>query len=674
MKKIYFLLLLFLVQWNESLAMPEWSYYGDLLEPRCYFQALAIDDSTILVMGGVRFVNSNINEVLNTCEFINLKAGSRTIAPPMNYTRSEFIALHTKDSNVVVIGGMDNGRNGVSIVEMFDRKAKTWRVIGGLMHPCQQPAATFINDSEILVVGGRASYNSNGTNSCEIFNINTKLSKRIADYPHNATQGVTLTSSDGSVWAFGFREGASNSFRTSSVYRYDMANDRWIVQTYMRDVVQNERAIKDHLGRIIVVNGGFKDYQLKLSNQIMIEENNTFKLLGNSIIPRVKHGLAFLSQDTLLVIGGFDEGSIALRETEIIDINTGSVSMGPALIHGRSMPEIVPVKLNGKLNIFAIGGCSSGYSNSLSSIEVLAELEADVIDVSDIIQNCGTAVVKFSSDFDINQILLDQNWDNVRIVSVSPTPNKEVTITLTLVDPSRDGHFTISVVNKKLTVAKTTGSISHVGTQLSLISPLESDGFVDLGKIGMNYKSVYKLKLKNVSTNVLVIDSTYMFSNIEFSIPKNILPITVAPGDTIELPIVICPRMLGLVRDSLMIFDDCFGLMVRLKGEGISNDYAAGTKCDAVVVGSTVKYKHYPNNPTPNPSRGLFRLFISQAELDNITVTDINGCPVEFGLRELSRTDLDGSDLVEIEFDLRNQESGAYIIGVGGGSIVFIEK
>lgn len=359
---------------------PTWKLFGNLKEARHYFSVMPLGSTEALVIGG--YTNSTCvlcGTPTRNCERIDVVSRSVVPAAPMNVAHAESIALLTNDSNIVIISGMMTSSSLTPAVELYDRKTGTWKIAGNLLIPRRQHTACFISSEEILVVGGRnASINTIA--AAEIFNIRTGTSRRIADFPYPINLGVMEISKFGNPIVFSGRSGGGDSYRTTIIYGYDIVNNRWFEQGNTIDAVHMPQILRLPDSRLLVSGGSKREISVPIdaSNVAAIESDFGFQEVGRMQTPRVWHGSSLWNQDSIMIIGGYNNNLTILRSTDWVNISNGQTTQGPLLIvprvHFRAI-GLNKVSQDNNPCVLAISGFST--STALTpSIEIL-ETESD---------------------------------------------------------------------------------------------------------------------------------------------------------------------------------------------------------------------------------------------------------------------------------------------------------
>lgn len=135
------------------------------------------------------------------------------------------------------------------------------------------------------------------------------------------------------------------------------------------------------------------------------------------------------------------------------------------------------------------------------------------------------------------------------------------------------------------------------------ISILGAIDYLDAGKVIYPNQKCLEVEITNKSNQFeYMIDNPYLYYNTEFSVPQSTLPISIAPGQTIDILICFTPQKIGIARDTLLLEDFCSKLLLPMQGEGELNDYSSTTRCELPIffdsqelIGSNAISYPYPN-------------------------------------------------------------------------------
>jgi hypothetical protein len=582
MKIITFLFLaLIVITFSSKSQNYQWEFFGNMSVSRAYSQALPINDTLVLVMGGL---DNGSGMVYSSCEFIDVKNKIIKPAPSMIHSRWFFKALLTKDSNIVVIGGSGD-QEFLQSVELYNINSNQWSELGSMVIGRFEHSADFINDHEILIVGGRSNSNFGGENTTEIFNMITGLSKLVSNYPMYANDGTVVRTSQNQMWAFGARDGGADSYRNNIIYEYDYIKNTWSIVCYLKDIAQNVSCFKLDDRRVFISGGCKSEAPVIHSNQVMIEENGSLTNRAFLKVPREWQSHAQIGNE-IFIIGGIDDDVNASKATEIFNIITNEIESGPDMIQGRGAAPVVKTKYlqQGKVkSILVIGGVTDGYYSSRKSVEILnVESNDDSLHSQILSKGCINAEFEVDADLLITDIVLDQiKSQNVRIDLSPNPPAKQVKIKVNLIDNLLPGYFTINITSSTGILMTISDSLINQGNILEIKNIINNTFYFD--SIHLTQTQCKKITLFNNSNIDLLIKNPYLFSNMEFSIPQYQLPIEIKPYDSSLLEICYTPTHIDQSIDTLQFLDYCINKQVIIIGVGLSNLYFGKSKCSVDV-------------------------------------------------------------------------------------------
>jgi hypothetical protein len=376
-RRLGFLLLTLL---STPLAAQHWSTLGDLTVARTNMAAVYIGSGRVLVMGGSTGIPAYDDPKavpVNTCEIVDVWGRRVLPAAPMSVARSEFVALRTRDTSVVVIGGVtgiDPNGQVTGAVELYDRDTGRWRTIGQLKTPRRQHVAGFIDEHRILVVGGRLQ-NYFSLTDAEIFDMRTGQSTPAAPFPYPINLPTLISSHSGELVVVGGRTGGLNSERRAEVYAYDPATDEWVLNSVLAQAVSSVSGLRLWDRRIIIAGGMERDEPARPGAEVQLENVGKWKLVAPMSRGRAGAALAQWSENRVLVLGGIHSDRAPVATTEWIDMSRHVTMQGPTMSVARDRFVALSVPAGALAEphlhaIVAIGGLSG--SGPSSSVEVLS--------------------------------------------------------------------------------------------------------------------------------------------------------------------------------------------------------------------------------------------------------------------------------------------------------------
>ncbi len=209
-------------------------------------------------------------------------------------------------------------------------------------------------------------------------------------------------------------------------------------------------------------------------------------------------------------------------------------------------------------------------------------------------------------------------------------------------------------------------------------------GYLYFDTVGLHELKCLPARIKNVTDQPFTITDAYVYRNIFFSIPQSQFPLTILPGETVDMDICYSPGELGPDRDTVLIGDVCSPHKIPLAAVGGPNMlYGTGRCNQPVMITSTqIAGRKYirVNNPYPNPASTNVNLQYSMfvpAGADNTVITglySIFGEKAAVGSINMtgSRTEEKGTvESGSIYFGISGLPRGSYYIKVQYGPDIF---
>lgn len=350
----------------------EWRTLGNLQQSRHQFHAFPLSSSQIIVIGGFTVSSCVLcGTPTRDCEVVDAQRRTVSLGARLNTAHADAAAIMADDSSIVVISGVTSSAGELTpIVEVFSKQTNSWRVVGSLLFARRQHIAVFINQEEILVVGGRDRSLSSLAAS-EVFNIRTGVSRRVSDFPYPINLGISATTSKGDILVGYGRSGGEGSFRSPTIYKFDVLSSSWQAWADLPSALVIPTTAKVSDGRLVIVNGSQSEGNPpnKVSNKAFIEQERGFQELATLNIGRAWSKAVSWSSDSLLIVGGYDSGVHALNGTEWLNTRTGRTSPAPSMRDTRMFTQVIG--LPGR--IVAIAGLNDARVG-LSSIEILESI------------------------------------------------------------------------------------------------------------------------------------------------------------------------------------------------------------------------------------------------------------------------------------------------------------
>ena len=363
-------------------ALSQWQSIGYLAVARCSIGAVYIGEGKVLVMGGstrMPIENDPMTIAQSACDIVDVWNHRVRPTAPMLLPRSEFVALLTPDSNVVVIGGVigdDPNGDVTASVELYNRRSETWSRIGELKTARRQHVGGFIDANRILVTGGR-SKNYASLTSSEIFDMRTGSTTDAASFPYPINAATLLPSHSGELVVVGGRTGGANSERRSDVYTYNAREDYWTLRGVLAQAVSSVSGIRLWDQRMLVCGGLMHDAPLQTVGDVQLESEGKWISIAQMGKSRVGARMGQWSENRLLVIGGIYDDRKPLATTEWVNLGNHSIKPGPTMSVARdrfialSVPSSATSQPH-EHSIVVIGGIQNA-TEMTASVELLSE-------------------------------------------------------------------------------------------------------------------------------------------------------------------------------------------------------------------------------------------------------------------------------------------------------------
>lgn len=541
-------------------AQLQWTPLGSLSDPRMLFGAVYLGNGEILVAGGFIVGSQNSGYVCsNSCEIIDVN--KKTISPTsaMTYPRVEFPLLLTRDSNIVAVSGAMNdqfsqGRQNrnTPTVEMFNRTTKQWRVLGNLLVARRQHAAVFINDDELLVIGGRLESMAS-TDTAEIFNIKTGQSRYVANYPVSRCEVLSGITSNERIIACTGREGGANSQREATVFRYDPVVNRWTTNGNLYGGVRVASLLKLWDNRLLMSGGVRSESPYACEKSVWVDSSGVFIDLGQMQNERLGHCTAQLNSDNVIMAGRWNsDWSSANATAEIMSLSTRQSKSIASMRAPRAQFAMVsvPTKFdaNGKpisAKVVAISGASgrivdgSGNSTGYILTPTVDMLEDCTITPPVVTLGATTLCNGETTALALPQCYTAMKWstgatNNMIVVSEAGDYSVDV------IDANGcSGHAQVTI--RKIQNAYVVDSIMHDTTHAA----------------NNTLQHSLRVSIRNTSSQQVTISAgdVRLISRIASSLSLSALPLEIPPTESRTIQINYTTPPNGGLNDTLMLYN-----------------------------------------------------------------------------------------------------------------------
>ena len=263
-------------------------------------------------------------------------AGAQSIrqVATLRTARAAHTATTLLSGQVLVVGGMENGGQSLSSVELFDPSNNSVQEFGSLAEPRTSHTATLLGDGRVLVAGG---YNGEYLASLEVFEPSAKRF-RPAGSLVEARSGQTATLlPDGRVLFVGGVGRGWTYLRSAELYDPETGRSESVGAINVPREGHTATLLGD--GRVMVVGGHSgrrPNVHVYASGEVYDPRTRQFDTTGALATARHKHDAIRLTDGRVLVIGGADRTDrIHYATTEIYDPRTTTFARGPSMENRR---------------------------------------------------------------------------------------------------------------------------------------------------------------------------------------------------------------------------------------------------------------------------------------------------------------------------------------------------
>ncbi len=222
---------------------------GSALSSRADAAATALSATQVLVDGGFsgRAAIKNFSLVLegsalNNAEIFDETTGAFSLAGKMATPRIGFTATALNNSKILLVGGLDSQNNVLDTAELYDPAARKFIAVANTMSDRRTfHTATLLLTGKVLVAGGATNLSGDTTSSADIYDPATN-SFTPATFPmdhQRAAHTATLFPSGplaGKVLITGGIGGSSFFFKDSSAELYDPASQEFtLLSSFMNE-------------------------------------------------------------------------------------------------------------------------------------------------------------------------------------------------------------------------------------------------------------------------------------------------------------------------------------------------------------------------------------------------------------------------------------------------------
>ena len=154
---------------------------------------------------------------------------------------------------------------------------------------------------------------------------------------------------------------------------------------------------------------------------------------------------------------------------------------------------------------------------------------------------------------------------------------------------TQSGNYSVRYYDAANCIGYDTINVEFSGENYFSYSISENKKDVQFDSVGYSQAKCLPITITNISGKERVLDYAHLLFNLEFSLPPSQLPITIPPKNNVEILVCLTPNRLGLIRDTLILEDNCSNHRIPLEGIGSPNNFQALSNCQVIVAGETIE-------------------------------------------------------------------------------------
>jgi len=330
---------------------------GAMANAREFHAATLLGDGRVLLAGGLNYHLGNYVPLFKT-ETYNPATGAFSSTGDMtNYRYCQTATLLT-NGKVLVAGGYDTsfrtppGNLPLATAETFDPATNTFSSTAGNMTvPRACHTATLLINGKVLIIGG----DNTAALTAELFDTATGTFSATGSMVFARQHHTATLLQNGNVLVTG---GLDN---TAEIY--DPATGKFSATGSMNVARSSHTATLLANGTVLVTGGGDN------SAELYDPATGTFSATGNMAVSRSSHTATLLNNGTVLIVGGYHAPGTAVpiveRSAEVFDPTAGSFSLTGSLVTPRAA-HTATLLSNG--TVLITGGTDNGAGLDLNFI------------------------------------------------------------------------------------------------------------------------------------------------------------------------------------------------------------------------------------------------------------------------------------------------------------------
>ncbi|MDR3628026.1 MAG: kelch repeat-containing protein [Ignavibacteriaceae bacterium] len=274
-----------------------------------------------------------------------------------------------KDSVIYVLGGFSEIDNSaVKKIRAYNPADNTWKDVAQMNSRRFDFTAGIYSDS-IIFFGGVSPLSQNSA-SIEVWDFNS--APRIYDTNMNFNrQQATGRIVNGNIYIFG-----GQASGVSYLVIYDIAKAKVV---YSSDFSFGMQFPLDQMSVVsnnnIYLFGGAFSVLMNSIYKLNTSDNSFKKLSGKLLKPRAGGVAVSASNNSIYIVGGFDERQVPISDVEVININNDEIESedGPSL----NFPRSDPIVVNYNNSIYVMGGLDKEGQpvNAIEKLDIVTDVK-----------------------------------------------------------------------------------------------------------------------------------------------------------------------------------------------------------------------------------------------------------------------------------------------------------
>jgi hypothetical protein len=156
------------------------------------------------------------------------------------------------------------------------------------------------------------------------------------------------------------------------------------------------------------------------------------------------------------------------------------------------------------------------------------------------------------------------------------------------INVTQSGNYSVRYYDESNCVGNDIINVQYNGENYFSYSISDNKKEVQFDSVSYSQMKCLPITITNISEKERVLEDAHLLFNLEFSLPPSQLPITIPPKNNVEILVCLTPNRLGLIRDTLILEDNCSSHRIQLEGTGSPNHFQASSNCQVILTGETI--------------------------------------------------------------------------------------